>query len=88
MAGTGGKRAGSGRKPGSKSLFLRDLLKKKDIDTFLEFLLANYMEDSRLMTWMGDHIFTKIPQGVDLTTNGKDLPTPILYALPSDNSGS
>lgn len=63
MAGkNGGKRPGAGRKPGSKSLVLRDLLSKKDIQTFLEFLLANYMEDSKLMIWMGDHIFGKAPQ--------------------------
>ena len=74
----GGKRPGAGRKPGSKSLQLRDYLKQKDIDTFIEFLLANYMEDSKLMTWMGDHLFQKLPQAVDVTTNGKDLPVPII----------
>lgn len=37
-------------------------MKQKDIDTFMEFLLANYMEDSRLMVWMGDHLFGKAPQ--------------------------
>lgn len=59
----GGARPGAGRKPG-KMLALTDYLKKKDIDTFVEFLLANYMEDTRLMTWMGDHLFGKAPQPV------------------------
>ena len=62
MAQHGGKREGSGRKKGSKTLQLRDYLKQQDIDTFVEFLLANYMEDGRLMIWMGDHIFGKAVQ--------------------------
>lgn len=69
----GGKRPGSGRKKGSPTITLRELLTKKDIDTFMEFLLANYMEDAKLMVWMGDHIFGKAPQALDLTSGGKPL---------------
>jgi hypothetical protein len=71
MAGkNGGARPGAGRKKGSKYLDLRAALEKKDpkaIDTFLEFLLANYMEDSKLMIWMGEHIFGKPTQEVDVS---------------------
>lgn len=85
----GGKRPGAGRKPGSKTLVLRDLLKQKDIDTFLEYLLANYMEDTKLMIWMGDHLFTKPRQEVDVTTNGKELPQPIIsLGVQSNNLNS
>lgn len=80
----GGKRPGSGRKPG-KALRLLDLLKKGQIDEFIEFLIDNYKEDSRLMIWMGDHIFGKAPQAIDLTTKGKELPQPLLHVL--NNNG-
>lgn len=40
--------------------------KDKDhyLEEFLDFLLANYMEDARLLTWMGDRIFKKPPQEI------------------------
>jgi hypothetical protein len=65
----GGKRAGAGRKPG-KTLKLLEILKQEHIDEFIEFLIDNYKEDARLMMWMGDHIFGKAPQAMEVT--GKD----------------
>lgn len=65
----GGARVGAGRKPG-KTVRLLDLLKKDQINEFMEFLIDNYKEDARLMIWMGDHIFGKAPQAVDLTSGG------------------
>ena len=59
----GGKRPGAGRPKGS-GLNLKSYLTEMDIKTFIEFLLANYMEDARLMMWMGDHIFGKAPQPI------------------------
>lgn len=60
-------------------LDLRAELKKLDekngtntIETFLEFLLANYMEDSKLMIWMGEHIFGKPTQPLDVS-GGLDI---------------
>jgi len=80
MAKRGGARPHSGRPKGSKnkSLVLRDHLKEKDIDTFIEYLLSNYMESEKLMIWMGDHLFTKPVQAVDVTSGGKELPVPII----------
>lgn len=57
----GGKRPGAGRKPG-KTVRLLDLLKTNDIAEFTAYLLENYKKDTRLATWMGDHIFGKSPQ--------------------------
>lgn len=71
--GYGGKREGAGRKKGSKTLTLKDLIKQEDVERFVEFLLANYMEDSRLMIWMGDHLFGKAPQAVDVTSGGQPI---------------
>ncbi len=62
----GGKQPGAGRPKGSKNKTprLRDYLDEKDVKTFIEFLLSNYMEDSRLTVWMGDHLFGKAPQPI------------------------
>lgn len=57
---------------------------------FVEFILDSYMGDMRLAQWMGDHLFVRPRQDVDVTTNGKELPTPILNVLSnhSDEEGS
>jgi hypothetical protein len=84
----GGARPGAGRPKGSKYLDLRAELEKRDpeaLDTFIEFLLANYMEDTKLMIWVGEHLFGKPQQNVDVTTNGKDLPQPILNVLDNNS---
>lgn len=65
---------------GSKNtLSLRDYMSEKDIQTFFEFLLANYMEDSKLMIWMGDHLLGKAPQPL---SNAEGRPLMIAF----DNS--
>ena len=43
------------------------------IDEFLDFLLDNYKEDARLMQWMGDHLYGKAQQSVDLTSDGEPV---------------
>jgi len=68
----GGARKGAGRKPG-KTFRLLDVLKQKHIDEFIEFLIDNYKEDARLMIWMGDHIFGKAPQAIDITSKGEAI---------------
>ena len=74
----GGKRDGAGRPAGSKTLKLLELLEEKGkkeetdyVGEFLEFLIDNYKEDARLMIWMGDHLFGKAPQAVDVTSLGE-----------------
>jgi len=57
-----------GRPKGSKYLDLRAELEKRDpkaIETFIEFLLANYMEDTKLMIWVGEHLFGKPVQAIE-----------------------
>lgn len=87
----GGKRPGAGRPEGTKSSKLTrasifEYFSEADIAEFFEFLKDNYKEDMRLMQWVGDHILGKPAQSIDHTTLGKELPTPILNALPSDDS--
>lgn len=82
MAGkNGGARPGAGRPKGSTSgtIFrLSDYVSDKDRNTFIEFVLSNYMGDMRITTWLGDHLFSKPRQDVDVTSGGEKLPTPIL----------
>jgi len=83
----GGKQPGAGRPKGSKNLYsIRDYMSEKDIQTFFEFVMATYMEDPKLVVWVGDHLLGKAPQAIDHTTKGDKLPTPILNAIPSDDS--
>lgn len=69
----GGERPGAGRPKGSKNkLNIHDHF-EKDVKEFIEFLKANYMEDTKLMIWLGDHLFGKAAQEVDVTSGGKPL---------------
>jgi hypothetical protein len=79
----GGKRPGAGRKPG-KTLRLLEMLNDKGthdktdyLAEFMNYLIDNYKEDTRLMVWMGDHIFGKAPQALDITTDGESLNGPM-----------
>jgi len=74
----------SGRPKGSELLDLQQLLRKKAkaegkkqedhyITEFTDFLIDNYKESDKLMVWMGDHLFGKAQQSVDLTSGGKPL---------------
>ncbi len=90
MAQNGGKRKGAGRPKGStnaNTYRFSDYVSEEDRNTFVEFMLSNYMGDMRLATWVGEHLFAKPKQDVDVTTNGKDFPTPILNVL-GDNGNS
>lgn len=71
----GGARPGSGRKPG---LTFAEMVSPAEKKKFVEFILDSYMGDMRLAHWMGDHLFVKPQQKVDVTTNGKELPVPII----------
>lgn len=87
----GGKRTGAGRPEGSKNAksvraTIHTYFSEADIEEFFEFLKDNYKEDMRLMQWVGDHLLGKPSQSIDHTTLGKELPTPILNGLPSDDS--
>lgn len=85
----GGRREGAGRKPGSVTVrpfreFVTDAEKKK----FVEFILDTYMGDMRVAVWLGNQLFGQAPQSIDHTTMGKELPTPILGNVSSNNSSS
>ena len=72
-----------GRPKGStSSLRLADYVSEEDKKNFIEFIMSNYMSDMRLATWLGDHLYAKPRQDIDVTSGGEKLPTPILAALP------
>lgn len=86
----GGKRPGAGRPKGStnaNTFRLSDYVSDADRATFIEFMLSTYMSDMRVATWLGDHLFSKPRQDVDVTTGGEKLPAPILSnVIHSDQS--
>jgi hypothetical protein len=73
----GGARPGAGRPKGSTYLNLREVLERRGkeddkdyIAEFTAFLLANYMEDTKLMIWVGEHLFGKPVQPVEADVTG------------------
>jgi hypothetical protein len=69
----GGARPGAGRPLGSKNKYsIHDFFTKKDVEEFIEFLKANYMEDPKLMVWLGEHLFGKAVQPL-ANDNGQPL---------------
>jgi hypothetical protein len=64
----GGKRPGAGRPVGSKNIpCFRDYISDDERKRFVEFVLSTYMEGERLTTWMGDQLFGKAVQQLELT---------------------
>jgi hypothetical protein len=63
----GGKQPGAGRPKGSTNkIRFADFVSAKDHATFVEFILSTYMGDMRLATWVGDQLFGKATQAVEL----------------------
>lgn len=79
MASNGGKRPGAGRKPKIEEL--------KIVNTAINAITARYgsleegfkallaTDEPSLIKWVFEHAAGKPQDKVDLTTNGKDLPT-------------
>lgn len=82
----GGPRPGSGRPPGPTLPRFSDFTNDEERRKFVEFVHETYMGDIRLAIFYGQNAFAKPVEHIDHTTAGKELPTPILNALPSDNS--
>ena len=73
----GGKQPGAGRPKGSKNKYsIHDYFTKGDVKEFVEFLKSTYMEDPRLMVWLGDQLFGKAVQPI-----GNDNGQPLLIAF-------
>jgi len=67
MANHGGARTGAGRKPGSKTVpALRDFVNDKERKKFIDHMLKAYPESDRIATWVGDHLFGKAPQTLEI----------------------
>jgi hypothetical protein len=80
----GGKRIGAGRKPGPAWKPFRDYINPEERAKFIQFILESYMGDMRLALWFGEQLFGKAPASLDITTDGQQLPTPIMY-VPADH---
>jgi hypothetical protein len=61
----GGKRVGSGRKPGVTSRpSILEYWTKEDIEDYFDHVKKNYKKDARLCVWAGDHLLGKAPQAI------------------------
>jgi hypothetical protein len=71
MAKNGGARPGAGRPKGSKNrLAFRDYWSEKEIKEYVDFTKETYMADGKTHTWVGDQLFGKAAQALELS--GKD----------------
>lgn len=92
----GGARPGSGRKPGGQNKATKDRAAVKQafidrisavvdelFDAQLKLATGNEKRppDGRAIDSMLDRVFGKSQENLDLTTNGKDMPTPILGGI-------
>lgn len=83
----GGKRPGAGRPKGSTSKpQFRDYFTEQERIDMVEMVKTHMVDDLKLLQFAVEQNFGKAPQSIDHTTLGKELPTPILNALPSDDS--
>lgn len=70
----GGARKGAGRPKGSTNkVRFADYVSAEDKAQFVEFMLSTYMADMRIATWIGDQLFGKAPQAIDVTSGGMAL---------------
>jgi len=89
---SGGKREGAGRPTSlatleaqkARELLLERLIPKWGpiVDKAIEQAVEG---NQQARDWLSERGLGKVTQGLDHTTNGKDLPIPILNAVPSDN---
>lgn len=88
----GGRQPGAGRPKGSTNkVRFADFVSAEDKAQFVEFILSIYMSDMRVATWMGDQLFGKAPQALDITSGGQPLQVsfdPMFNASPSQAKGN
>lgn len=85
MSAKGGKRIGAGRPKGATSSVrpkIVDFVTKKEVTELVATAKKHAKEGKpELLKFLLEQIFGKAPQGLDLTTGGKEFPRPLLYAL-------
>lgn len=65
---SGGPRRGAGRPVGSKNRKqFRDYWSEAEKQEYVEFIKGTYMEDAKLSQWIGDQLFGKATQAVEMT---------------------
>ena len=81
----GGKRTGAGRPKGTPNLpRFSDYVSDAERHKFADFVMDQYMGDMRLALFFGQNAYAAPIKHLDHTTLGKELPTPILAHVPSD----
>jgi len=64
----GGARPGAGRPKGSINVpQFRDFVSEEDRAEFVEFVISTYKESEKLTVWVGDQLYGKAAQAVELS---------------------
>src|SRR5204862_154300 len=70
----GGKRTGAGRKVGSTILpRLSQYVTEAERKAFVKHVMFAYKSNPRLAVWVGDQLFGKAFQALDITSGGQSL---------------
>ena len=83
MTAKGGKRPGAGRKPGASFAQMVTTAQKR---AFVDHVIKTYPKNTELTKWVGNQIYGSAPASLDLTSKGKELGNPLLYALRHNHS--
>ena len=78
MSGKGGKTKNAGNKEGSIRPNFNLYWSEDDVAEYMTYLKKNYKKDTRLATYVGDHIFGKAVQPI-----GNDGDKPLLVKFDS-----
>lgn len=82
----GGKREGAGRPTGTPNRKqFRDYFSEEERIEMIAMVKTHMVDDLKLLMFAAEMNFGKAPQSIDHTTNGKDLPTPILANVKTDD---
>lgn|SRR3990167_1721423 len=69
-----GNKLGRGRPLGSGRPNFNEYISEQERTDFIKWVKENYQTKLELARWMGDQIFGKAPQTMDITSAGKPLP--------------
>ena|SRR3990167_11288011 len=74
MAFQKGNKLGKGRPVGSGRPNFNEYVSESERQGFIKWVKENYKDKPDLARWMGDQMFGKAPQTMDITSAGKPLP--------------
>lgn len=68
--GHGGRRKGAGKPKGTTDFWrMRDKFSEEEVDEFVKHIKKEYKKDPKLALWLGNMLFQKPPQEVQMDAN-------------------